>query len=449
MNPPHHLPGKLFAPVDIAPLAIFRIGFGLLMALELSSYIERGRALGDYGNARAHFGYWGLEWVRPLPGLASLAEFWVLIAMALMISAGLFYRWVRIPFALGVVHLFLANSAMPWRNHFYLECLFAVFLCFMPLADGYSLDVRLRRRAPRQLVPAWNVWLFRFQQSVVYFYAGVAKIDADWLRGSFFRNTLSSRTEDVPFIGQFLDDHWLHVALAWSGLLFDLSLPFLLLWRRTRILGLLAGVAFHLLNWRLWDIGIFPHLMILGMILFLDCRWPSWPRRVLGAPRESPEGDMRPSTVPRRLTLGLLAVFAILQIVIPLRHFLYSGPTNWHEQGHRFAWRMMLRTKTGRVEFWAEDRVSGERWRVDYSDYRIHDHQERFLMRPDSILQFAHHLAEVERAHGRDVAIYADARCSLNGRQQRPYTDVNIDLTGEFRTLGHPRWILPWEGDAR
>jgi hypothetical protein len=49
----------------------------------------------------------------------------------------------------------------------------------------------------------------------------------------------------------------------------------LLLWRRTRVLAYLAALAFHLTNWYLFNIGIFPWIMICATLLFFP---PSWPR---------------------------------------------------------------------------------------------------------------------------------------------------------------------------
>ena len=38
-------------------------------------------------------------------------------------------------------------------------------------------------------------------------------------------------------------------------------------------------------------------------------------------------------------------LFIIIHLLLPFRHWLYSGNTSWHEEGHYFAWRMMLRQK--------------------------------------------------------------------------------------------------------
>ena len=39
------------------------------------------------------------------------------------------------------------------------------------------------------------------------------------------------------------------------------------------------------------------------------------------------------------------SVFLLVQLTLPLRHYIYQGNVSWTEQGHRFAWHMKLRSK--------------------------------------------------------------------------------------------------------
>ena len=57
-----------------------------------------------------------------------------------------------------------------------------------------------------------------------------------------------------------------------------------------------------------------------------------------------------------RLSLMLaICVFAALQLLMPLRHWLYPGNPNWTEEGHRFAWHMKLRDKDATAVFELRD----------------------------------------------------------------------------------------------
>ena len=88
---------------------------------------------------------------------------------------------------------------------------------------------RARARSPR----GW-VWLLRFQVGVVYAFAGLAKLQADWLvRALPLRLWLPARA-DLPLVGRLLGVAATAHVLAIAGAAFDCSIVPLLLWRRTR-----------------------------------------------------------------------------------------------------------------------------------------------------------------------------------------------------------------------
>jgi len=70
---------------------------------------------------------------------------------------------------------------------------------------------------------------------------------------------------------------------AWlGGLVFDLAVGFLLLIPKTRIVGAVVAVGFHLINAYQFEIGNFPWLMIGATILFFS---PDWPRSWMSIPK--------------------------------------------------------------------------------------------------------------------------------------------------------------------
>src|SRR5918995_6810810 len=78
----------LLAPVDIASLVFFRIGFGSLMAWWAWDYLASGRVAYYYIQPRFHFTYYLFDWVRPWPGAGMYFHFLALILLALCIAAG-------------------------------------------------------------------------------------------------------------------------------------------------------------------------------------------------------------------------------------------------------------------------------------------------------------------------------------------------------------------------
>ena len=70
-----------------------------------------------------------------------------------------------------------------YLNHFYLILVICVMLIFMPAnCSPLSLDARLGLASKSNSVPYWTVWASRALISIVYFYAGVAKMNEDWIR---------------------------------------------------------------------------------------------------------------------------------------------------------------------------------------------------------------------------------------------------------------------------
>jgi hypothetical protein len=102
--------------------------------------------------------------------------------------------------------------------------------------------------------------------------------------------------------------------------------------------------------------------------------------------------------------------------------------------------------KTGQVDFRVVDAPSGKRW-VVYPRDRLSPIQHRMMStQPDMILSFAHHLRDEWKANGTpDVAVYADAWASLNGRRRQRLIDPAVDLAREEEGWANKTWIVPLE----
>jgi hypothetical protein len=369
-----------------------------------------------------HFTYLGFGWVRPLPGWGVHAVFALLGLAAAGIAIGPWRRLAAAVFAVGFTYQFLLEQAR-YLNHFYLICLLAFLLALVP--DGRH-------------VPAWALWLLRAQVGIVYVFAGLAKLNADWLAGEPVRSWLAERALR-PAFGPWLADERLVWLVSWGGLLLDLLVVPGLLWRRTRAVAFVAASAFHLGNAWLFSIGVFPWLMLAATTIFFA---PDWPRALLGRPPAPPAPTPSPtSTWSQRAALALAALWIVVQVLVPLRHWLYPGNVAWTEEGHRFAWRMKLRSKKARAAFVVVDRGAQRLTRVAPADVLEAWQADEMSARPDMILQFAHHLAG-ERGGG--VEVRAEVEASLNARPWQPLIDPDIDLARVRRDLWPASWILPF-----
>lgn len=429
----------LSQPADAAGLVWARATFGAVMAWEVLRYALYGRIARYYIEPSFTFPYFGFEWVQPLGATGTYALFAVVFVSALCVAAGLAYRLAAPVLFVSFSYIFLLDEAQ-YLNHLYLCCLLALLLCFLPANRAFSLDARLGLAAPSQTVPAWTLWLLRAQVGLVYFWGGVAKLNPDWLRAMPMLDWMEAR-RGFWLVGPALA--WDPTAwfMSYAGLLLDLLLFPALVWRRTRLVALLAAIAFHLTNAIVFSIGIFPYLMIAWTLLFLD---PSWPRRAF---RRLPPAPELPASSPLMPSWGvaLLALWFGIQAALPLRHWLYPGNVSWTEEGHRFSWHMKLRSKHSEATFLVRDAATGAQFKVRPTDLLTERQARKMETRPDMILLFAHHIEDQLRARGHgEVEVRARVTSSLNGRPYLPLIDEAVDLTQEERRLWPPAsWIVP------
>ena len=234
---------SLFRPVDAASLAVFRIGFGIIMMWEVWRYFARD-FIGRYFVApEFHFKYYGFEWVEVWPGDGMYIHFAVVGVLAFLITIGLFYRLAIVGFTIGFAYIFLADQAY-YLNHFYFVILLGILMCFLPANRCWSIDALLRKPAT-PAVPLWTIWLMRGQMEVMLLYAGLVKINSDWLNFIPLSNWLSARS-DFPVIGHLFTEQWVVAIAAYGAIALHVIGAPLLLIRRTRLYVFVAYVAFHL-----------------------------------------------------------------------------------------------------------------------------------------------------------------------------------------------------------
>ena len=429
---------RLFTEIDSASLVLFRIAFGAIMLWETTRYFSHDWIRRYWIEPVFLFGFEGFEWLRPWAGNGMYVHFFVLGFLAFCIMIGLAYRLATVLFFLGFTYIFLLDKTH-YLNHFYLISILSGLLMLMPANRRFAADAYLGWSRASDTVPAWTVWLLQAQLGLVYFFGGIAKLNPDWLRGVPIDRWLAQAT-DFPLIGGYFTEPWAGLVFAYGGLLLDLLAAPLLFWRRSRPYMFAALVVFHLMNARLFVIGIFPWFMIAATTIFFAPDWcrgliPRWPRAQLPAP--APRW--------RRLTVAFLATFLLIQLSLPWRHFLYPGSVHWTEEGHRFAWHMKLRSKSGKVRFRVVEPVSGQRWDIDPQDVLTKRQYQKMAGRPDMILQFSHYLQRYFAHEGYPgVAVYAESYASLNGRKPyRQLIDPTVDLASVKASLRPSTWIVP------
>ncbi|HXT41974.1 MAG TPA: HTTM domain-containing protein [Candidatus Angelobacter sp.] len=434
----------LARPVNGASLAAFRIAVGVVMTLEaISLCFPSASTFGKTPlevfytgpNVKFTFPYEGFQWLPMLPAQ------WIHVIVALQVvagmamAAGLWYRASAVMVFLAWAYLYVVESTRTyWMSHHYLELLTTFLMIWMPAARRYSMDARLAKGPiPPKTVPYWALLLLRGQLVVSYFYAGVAKVNADWLLdGEPVRYFLSKARAisdygsslspaHLEFLKRVLRSNECVYFISYAGAVFDLSVGFLLLFRRTRIFGFVLMLIFHATNHFIIfdDIGFFPLLGATTALIFLDADWPErfwrWLRRPRLAKPDWPwfavggilfplvgvslGWKLRPSVQPAeanesfrlaRRVAPLVVVWLVWQGLMPLRHYLIRGDGRFTWEGLGFSWRLKAEVyRSGPCELSVEDnsvisRDAGGRWRIDWNEW----HGDRVIYRtvtPDGI----------------------------------------------------------------
>jgi hypothetical protein len=330
--------------------------------------------------------------------------------------------------------------------------LLGLLLAISPAHRAASIDAILRPKLRAATAPALWHYLFRFQVGVVYTFAGLAKAHADWLfRAQPLSIWLGSHT-DMPLLGPLFAHDYAPWVMSWAGFLFDTTIAWWLLWRRTRPFAFLAVIVFHSLTGALFPIGMFPVIMILSALVFFPADWPgrliARARTIVGRKQPS-QPNIHPATPTaetsriRTYVLALAAAYCVFQLAFPLRFLAYGGNVRWHEQGMRFSWRVMVREKNGSITYLVRHKQTGHVWHVSPRKYLTTLQEREMSGQPDLILQLAHHIRDdfARRGHG-PVEVRVDALVSLNGRSNTRLIDPEVDLAGVRDGLGKAGWIL-------
>ena len=418
-------------PMSLAPLAILRIIFGLVMVISCVRFAALGWIHEQYIAPGVHFPYAGFEWVVSLgdPGMYIL--FGVMTLAAAGIALGSWYRISSVVFFLSFTYVELIDKTY-YLNHYYFVSIAAFLFCLVPAHRMFSLDVMRRPRLRADVMPRWVLDIFKLQIAIVYLYAGLAKINHAWLIDAMPLRIWLPAQSDLPLIGPLMTLWWLPWVFSWAGMLFDCSVPFLLWNRRTRPYAYAAVIAFHVITGMMFQIGVFPLVMIAMTLVFFEP----------GASRRDVTSSDAAVRVPRPLML-ILGVHFVVQILLPWRFLLYPGDLMWTEDGYRFSWRVMLMEKAATATFTVWDETTGRGGIVDNCEF-LNAHQEKQMaMQPDMVVQYAGFLREEYARRGvTRPRITADVWVTLNGAPARRMVDPDHDLASEEIGIGASTWVV-------
>lgn len=436
------------AYTDSSPLVIFRIGFGLMMLFSIIRFWSKGWIEKIYIEPSFHFTYYGFEWVKPLGDKIYILFILCAISSAL-IAIGLKYKLAIITFFLSFTYIELLEKTI-YLNHYYFICVLSFLLIFLPLNSSFSIDNLINNKKSNS-VPRWTIDSIKLMLGIVYIYAGLAKINSDWLLQALPLKIWLPSKYDLPIIGETLmQENWVHFAMSWGGMLYDLLIPFLLLYKRTRTFAFLLVVFFHVFTRVLFPIGVFPYIMIISALIFFDAKFHKKIINILKkiinpiSKKLSQINIQNVKFYSNKKIIWVLAIFFILQLTIPLRHLSYNGNIMWHEQGYRFSWRVMLMEKLGYTTFKILDNDKNQFFYVQNEEFLTSYQEKQMSFQPDFILEYAHFLGKHFKSKGfENIEVFAESYVSLNGRRSQMYIDPEINLLNIKDSFKNKYWILP------
>lgn len=438
-----------------SPLAVFRFFFGLLMSVSIIRFWTKGWIEELYLEPTFHFSYYGFEWVKPI-GDFTYFIFLICLLSSFFIAVGLKYRYSIIVFFLSFTYIELMDKTT-YLNHYYFVSILSFLMIFLPANASFSVDNLIEKKSYKK-IPKWSVDCIKLLISIVYIYAAIAKMNSDWLIDAMPLKIWLTSNYDLPLLGDLFQKNWVHYFMSWSGMFYDLFIPFLLLYSKTRIFAFFLVIAFHLLTKILFPIGMFPYIMIISALIFFS---PNFHNKIIyylksilckitGLSFKIIKIDIYSVQKERAITL-LICCFFLVQILVPFRYIFYPGELLWTEQGYRFSWRVMLIEKTAETSFRIVNPNDNKSITVINSHYLTDFQEKQMSFQPDMILEYAHFLGNEFKWFGNadDVHVFVDSYVSLNGRKSQRFINNSVNLYSEKKSFRNKKWILPLNDEIK
>jgi hypothetical protein len=439
---------------DIAPLAIFRLFFGLMLFVSIIRFWTNGWIEKLYLEPKFHFSYLGFNWIQPI-GNYTYVLFIICGLSALFVAIGYKYRIAISIFFLSFLYIELMDKTT-YLNHYYFISIVSFLMLFLPANAYFSVDAVIRKKQYKQ-IPKWTIDSIKLLLVIIYFYAGLAKLNSDWLLRAMPLKIWLPSKYDLPFIGEnLMQQNWFHFAMSWSGMLYDLAIPFLLLYKRTRFVAFLFVIFFHVFTRVLFPIGMFPYIMIISALIFFDAKLHdkiiNFINNYILKSKKTIliVTDFHFSKVKRNIFLAVFGVFFAIQILVPWRYLMYPGELFWTEEGYRFSWRVMLMEKAGSTNFKIVDLQSGKYFSVNNTDFLTSFQEKQMSYQPDFILEYAHFLGDHFTKQGhKNVGVFAESYVALNGRLSTQFIDKKVDLYQQKASFKHKDWVVPFQSEIK
>lgn len=425
----HSIFGKrlsaLFQPESLYPLVMVRVMFGAVMAGWALTMMFNGSLSELFSSNNFVFHYRGFDWIQP-PGLtATYLIFGLIVVTSLMLGAGFYFKISSFVFTLAFSYITLIDKSN-YLSYYYFVIIMSVMLMVSPAHRLFSLDLLRKPSIRVDYIPAWFMLAMKLQVVMVFFFAGMGKLNYDWLfEGRPVSIWLMAAFQDMgislDLTGKFKG---FAVFISWVLILSDFIFPHFLLDRKTASWAFRLFLLMELISIALFPVGFFPILFCVSCIIFLPPeRIHEFISRVsyflydifqFKGEVFKPGGGYLLQYRHKRLAMILVGAFLAFQVSWPVVAYLKWGALKWADTVFHFSWNMELYEKQGQVQFFQLDTRSGQESGIPLDLY-LTAHQQKIMSQdPRLILQFAHYL---EKVMPKQVEIRAELKLSMNGHQ--------------------------------
>jgi len=393
------------------------------------------------------------------------------------------YPWLALLWALtGTFYLCLNNAVHGIAGHVAMIGMFLFIYPAVLLLLGCAKDLPLLQglqepAAAAGFAPRWHFFFIKLFIGALYFFAGLAKMDADWLNGgtavellrrwtgptapSFLRESIVEGLLSGPSASLVL------APIVYGGVILDTFVAFALCspWLTVRLLASLAAGAFHLTNHWLFLIESFPWVMFSTLCIFHDSAWIEYTgngiRSVLIA-ITAPQVSEKASRFCFLASIPFAAIFIAIHLLVPVPCGIHNigddGSLVWGSSCQFFNWRMMTRSVTTySAVFRFQDPRSGRTDVVAMKSRELGLSKEEGLpeeainrmlfevpMYEDRVSYIARDASERANPSSNDTnslpgspKVYADIWLEINGPPGQRYIDPSVDLTSSAHEIVH------------
>lgn len=444
---------QLLSPVDGAGLALFRVGFGLILAFQALEFLRLDFVQNDLIAPVLHYPFPAFSFLPILPAEILTGLLVLMLLAGLSIAIG---RWVRPAlafFGFFYTYLWLLDRGY-YNNHYYLISL----LCGMLLLLRSDSWQPLRRRQVPEMIPAWQPVSIKLMLLIVFVWAGLNKLQSGWLVNHQPMTAILQAKAGVTGNPAWSSPGWAAL-LSWSGMLFDLSIIPLLWWRRTRLFAFFGMIAFNVFNFWLFhdvgEIGVFPWLVLVSCAIFVDPAKVRTTAERLRSRQKKGKAKRKPASGsipvfsvnwPMKLMWG----FLVFQALWPARHLLIPGHVDWTSEGQRFAWRMKIMYKDFQMRFFTvENGGKGNRYETTLTRMLTPKQYTALGYYPDLIPPTAAFLKAQALKQGlQNPIVVVEYQSGLNGGPRQYLLDPALDASAlRWSPFWGNDWIIPYKGE--